>query len=387
MDRTEKYETSPEAPHNRLVEGSNPAGPIIPSETKRTKSIHTALLFLGLAFLVYLVWKVGGPHVLWQQLTSLGWGIVPLILSEGLANLAHTAGWRNCLSGPHRPPKLFTLFRMAMAGFAINYLTPTASLGGEVTKAALLASKGYGPEAVSSVLVDKLCLAVAHLVLVLAGSSMLFFRADLPLTLRVTILLSTLVLAGGIVGFLLLQKHGRIGALIRWTAARGLGGRLLERAAHQISAVDERLKAFYRESQGRALRSVGWHLLGHSMGIAQTWLFFHACKQPLPLSGVINASVLCLWFDLVTFAVPLNLGTLEGGRILALKAIGSSALHGMTYGVIVRTAQTFWVAFGLASYGWSIRQGDARMPISSKARPPYSRQEWPDRRELDRPLD
>ncbi len=59
-----------------------------------------------------------------------------------------------------------------------------------------------------------------------------------------------------------------------------------------------------------------------------------------------------MWFDLLTFAVPLNLGTLEGTRVVAFKAIGYSSLMGMTYGVATRLAQMSWAAFGLLSYAF-----------------------------------
>ena len=80
---------------------------------------------------------------------------------------------------------LLRLFRMAMAGFAINYLTPSASIGGEVSKAALLASDHKGPEAVSSVVMDKLCMAFAHLLLVVLGSLFLLWQVNLPVHLWV----------------------------------------------------------------------------------------------------------------------------------------------------------------------------------------------------------
>jgi hypothetical protein len=57
-----------------------------------------------------------------------------------------------------------------------------------------------------------------------------------------------------------------------------------------------------------------------------------------------------MWFDLLTFAVPLNLGALEGTRIVAFKAIGYTALAGMTYGIVIRLSQIFWTGFGLAAY-------------------------------------
>jgi len=57
-----------------------------------------------------------------------------------------------------------------------------------------------------------------------------------------------------------------------------------------------------------------------------------------------------MWFDLITFAMPLGLGTLEGSRIVALRAVGYNVLLGMTYGIGLRLAQIFWAVIGLANY-------------------------------------
>src|SRR3954467_6033725 len=103
------------------------------------KKLNAILLLAGLAFLSWLIWKTG-PRALWHQIGILGWGIAPLIAIEGLANLAHTIAWRHLVSRSERNIALSRLFRMAMAGYAINYLTPTASVGGEISRAALLAS-------------------------------------------------------------------------------------------------------------------------------------------------------------------------------------------------------------------------------------------------------
>ena len=48
--------------------------------------------------------------------------------------------------------------------------------------------------------------------------------------------------------------------------------------------------------------------------------------------------------------MPLTLGTLEGGRLLALKAVGSNAVFGMAFGVAIRIAQLFWACFDLVNY-------------------------------------
>jgi len=313
------------------------------------KKLHALLLILGVAFLAYLLSRIG-VRELWRELATLGWGLVPFILVEAVAEVVHALGWRHCLSGPHRRLPLFRIFRIRMAGYAINYLTPTAALGGEVTKAALLADNHRGPEAVSGVLLGKLCFAFGHLLFVVVGSIIILWSVHLPRALWAAMLFSSALMAAGIVGFLLLQKRGQLGVLVRGLAARKLGGRALQRASLRITEVDEALKAFHRERPHDLGLAVCWHLLGNALGILQTWLFFRLLDQPASFGVAASAWVLGMWFDLLTFAVPLNLGALEGSRIVALKAIGYSALLGMTYGVALRLAQLSCAAFGLVNY-------------------------------------
>jgi uncharacterized protein (TIRG00374 family) len=323
------------------------------------KKLHAVLLVLGVVFLAWLVWKIGARE-LWHELTSLGWGLVPLILCEGVAELVHTVGWRHCLSGPSRALPLARLFCIRMAGYAINYVTPTAALGGEVTKAVLLASNQPGAEAVSGVLIGKICFALGHLLFVALGSLVIVWRIKLPPTLWVAMLASSVLLAGGMITFLLLQKHGKLGVLVRWLAARKIGGRALQKFAGEITGVDEALKVYYRERPLDLALAIGWHLLGFSVGIFQTWIFFRLLHQNVALAVIAGTWFLGMWFDLLTFAVPMNLGALEGSRVVALKAIGYNALMGMTYGVALRLALLFWTGFGLVTYALLAAQAGER---------------------------
>lgn len=313
------------------------------------KKIHAVLFVLGVAFLGYLVWTIGWGE-LWHELTALGWGLIPLILSEGVGEMFHTVGWRHCLSGPHRLLPFPVLFGMRMAGYAINYLTPTAALGGEVTKVSLLAANHRGPEAVSGVLIDKVSFAFAHLLFVAVGAMFIVWRIKLPPVLWAALLFSGALVGSGVVALLLLQKYGKLGGAIRWLAGRKIGGRPLQKAAEEITAVDEALRVFYRERPLDLGLSMAWHLLGYSVGIVQTWLFFGLLKQHASLAVAAGTWFLGMWFDLLTFTVPMNIGSLEGSRIVVLKAMGYDSLLGMTYGMTIRLAQLFWSAFGLVSY-------------------------------------
>jgi glycosyltransferase 2 family protein len=312
------------------------------------RKLNITLLLLGLAFLGCLVWRIG-PGDLWRQVSALGWGVVPIILAEGAANLAHTVGWRHCLgaSGPSVP--LLRLFRIAMAGYSINYLTPTASVGGEASKVALLATSHPPAATVGSVFLDKLTTAMAHLLLVVPGSLFLLWQGNLPARWWSVMAVLTALVAGGMGVFLVLQRRAKIGGLLRWLADRGLGGQPVRQAARQVSMVDDVLERFYRERPGDLARSVGWHFLGHSAAFAHIWIFLFLLKHPAPLAAVAAAGFFSLWCDLLTFAIPLNLGALEGSRILALRAVGGNAALGLALGMAIRMAQLSWACYGLAA--------------------------------------
>ena len=144
----------------------------------------------------------------------------------------------------------------------------------------------------------------------------------------------------------MLQKYGKLGALVRWLAAQSWRSPAEKGLHRELTAGDEAMKQFYREQPWDLPLAVIWHLVGYSVGIAQTWLFFHLLRQEASWPVAAGVWFLGMWFDLLTFAVPLNLGALEGTRIVAFKAIGYTALAGMTYGIVIRLSQIFWSGFG-----------------------------------------
>lgn len=339
------------------------------------RRFNSILLVLGSTLLAVLIWTVG-PAELWRELRSLGWGLIPFVLSEGAAEMVHTLGWRHCLTGKLRSLNWFLLFRIRMAGYAINYLTPTASLGGEVTKTSLLASHAEVSQAASGVLIGKVCFGVAHILFVALGAIAIVHSVHLPLSLWITLVLSALLVGCGIVLFLLLQKHGKLGAPIRWLASKGIGGAALDKLASNVTAMDEELRAFHCKRPADMCLAVCWHLLGYSIGIAQTWFFLHLVQPPASLTVAAAVWFLGMWFDLLTFAIPLNAGSLEGSRILSFKLLSYAPALGLAYGIALRLAQIFWAATGLVFYGeFTARKGPPNSESETNKRSRADREE------------
>jgi hypothetical protein len=114
---------------------------------------------------------------------------------------------------------------------------------------------------------------------------------------------------------------------------------------------------------------VVWHLIGYSMGILQAWVFFRHVLPETPLLVAASVFLLGLWFDLILFAAPTNVGVLEWSRTVTVTAVGQQAMTGLTYGLAIRLAQLFWAGFGLLNYAWlaSPRQKSMPEPPASRA--------------------
>jgi len=222
--------------------------------------------------------------------------------------------------------------------------------------------------------IGKLSFGLAHLLFVAVASIVFLPVMRFPPALRTALVLGSATLAGGTVVFLLLQKHGKLGVFVRWLIARNILAKTLRGIVPTIDRVDKALKTFYRERPWDLARSVFWHLLGYVVGVFATWYFLFLLREDRGLIVAAQIWCLVLWFDLVTFAVPLNLGVLEGGRLVAFRVFGFGALPGMTFGMVSRVAQLFWAGFGLVNYALLIPRTRPRTR-PSHAPPEFSEQQ------------
>ena len=106
--------------------------------------LRLVLLALGVALLIGLV--VGhDPAAVFASLRQLSWRFVVILLFPAIPVMVFdTLGWRFTLPRAARTDAFDAMFGMRLAGDAINYLTPTAAMGGELVRYRLL-SRSHPP--------------------------------------------------------------------------------------------------------------------------------------------------------------------------------------------------------------------------------------------------
>jgi hypothetical protein len=178
------------------------------------------------------------------------------------------------------------------------------------------------------------------------GGGTVLLHAHLAPAAVAPMLFAAGALACGIVFFLRLQRRGKVGAFVRRLAG---GRRRWQTFAEQAAVMDDTLRTFYRDRKADFIRVMAWHMAGFAMGIAQVAWFLAQVDRHAGLAAIAGIWTLGLWFDLLAFAVPMGLGTLEGSRILAFAAFGFRALDGLAFGIALRIGQTLLAVAGLGA--------------------------------------
>jgi hypothetical protein len=104
------------------------------------RRVETILIVLSLAFYAWFLARFGPAHIL-SYLRLAGWGLALTISLEAVARFVNTVGWRVTIYD--FPPALgmAQLFFARIAGEAIDYITPSAQVGGQFIMAMMVRHK------------------------------------------------------------------------------------------------------------------------------------------------------------------------------------------------------------------------------------------------------
>lgn len=328
------------------------------------KVLHGLAFALGATLFLALLLRVG-PERLWQDAAVLGWGLVLIVAIEGVADLVHTRAWRSCFAPGHRPG-LFRLWWPHLAGAAINFVTPTATLGGEVVRGTLVPRNVPGTEATASLAINRLAATLSDVLLSLAGVGLLLVMVPLDLEVRIAVLAALSLFTAGVAGFLVVQRRGRLAVLLgeRRFLGRILGAARAERFAALAAEVDGRIATFHAERSADLAASVALHTLANTFGAVQLFVFLRllgAPSDPLTVALVFGVARV---LDLAAFLVPARLGVQEGARMVAMRLAGLDPSLGLLFSLVLRLEQVVWAGIGLVAYAALAAGRDTRMRLA-----------------------
>src|ERR1019366_1732017 len=126
------------------------------------RRVETIIVVLALAFYVWFLSHFGTREVI-GFVRLAGWGLVLTISLEAFARLANTLGWWVTIGSLGHGLRFRQLFAARIAGEAIDYVTPSAQLGGQFVMAMMVRRNLEMAAGLATVIIAALCEMVGQI--------------------------------------------------------------------------------------------------------------------------------------------------------------------------------------------------------------------------------
>jgi uncharacterized protein (TIRG00374 family) len=328
------------------------------------KTLPRALLVGGAALFVWLLFRIG-PATLAANVRLVGWKLV-FVLALGAVTLAlDTWGWRFTIPMEHRDVPFRSLAAMRLAGDAVNYVTPSAAVGGELVRIGLLRRFLPVTPAIASVVLLVITQFLSQVVFVAIGAVFCLPRlmkgrwaalALVPLAFLLAMLAGLIYLAIRSDGFRRIDRvTRRIGALRRFADAEN------------AEALDDAIFGAFRSRPADLALAVACFLGAWGVGVVEAYLILALLRASVSWGTALAIESLSVLIETALFFVPAKMGTQEGGKVAIFLALGLGAAKGFALGFVRRLRELTWAFLGLVSFAAMERTsaGEAGPPADS----------------------
>ncbi len=319
-----------------------------PSGSKVSRRTQVIFFLIGAVALTILVLR-SDPDQLWTDVASAGWAVPQIVAVYGIVYLLNTIAWR--LTMIEQPRLSFPrAYVINVAAFAMNYMTPFASIGGEPFKI-IAASQWMGTRnATASALNYRLIHMQAHLLVFLTGVALAFVLLPGGVIATPLLVLMAVVLVVFAALLFAVHREGVIEKLFDLAGRTPLLNRLARRLEPRRGAfmeVDRQLIAFHSASPGRYYGALAFEYGARVFSMLEFYFIARAVQHPVSfgtafLIGGFSSLVVNLFFFL-----PFNVGSKEGGLYFIFSTLGLPAGLGVAAAVLSRLRELSWIFIGL----------------------------------------
>lgn len=310
--------------------------------------IRLVFLAAGVVVLGGLLWHIGLFRI-WETVERVGPVAFCMILAPFLVvYLLDTYGWSLTLGPWAKRVGYVRLFMVRMAGEAINATTPTAMLGGEPMKAYLLTRYEIPMvEGLASVVTAKTIMTLAQILYMVLGlSATLWLVGGTGYNVLVAFV-SVGLLGFGVFLFLVVQRYGIGRGLLTVADTCRIRSQRLEVYRPRLLELDRTIRTFYGQRRRTFFLSMGVHFTAWLTELFEVYAILYFLGAEVGwLSSLSIAAMTALIKGSVSF-VPGGLGVQEGGYLVFLMALGYGEVTGITFAVIRRIREIFWILIGL----------------------------------------
>jgi uncharacterized membrane protein YbhN (UPF0104 family) len=312
------------------------------------RRIETLIVLLALGFYVWFLHRFGWADVL-HYVRVAGWGLLLTVALEAVARLANTLGWRVTIENCPRALGFGELFAARIAGEAVDYVTPSAQLGGQFVMAMMVRHKLPMAAGLVTVVVAALAEMLGQVGFITGGMlTVLPFEARFHHLLWPALGGLALAIAFA-AAFFYVQIKRPFSHLWRAAAHLDLSRIANDEMREAAAEADTLLLDFHARHRGRLAASCLCYLAAWSLGPLEIYILLLFLHEPATWQVAVLVEVLGQLIERATFMIPAKLVSQEGGKALVMAMLGYPADVGFAVGLLRRFKEMVWVFFGLSS--------------------------------------
>jgi uncharacterized membrane protein YbhN (UPF0104 family) len=330
-----------------------------------SKAYKALFMAIGIFSLGYMIYGTG-LLVIWENINRTGIWFLPVIGSWLVIYILNALAFRAIIREPQLPEtnmSFWSVLRLTISGYAINYITPFVALGGEPYRILELKPTLGIQKATSSVLLYSLMHMFSHVLFWLA--SIVLIVAVVPLSDVMLAGCGILLVVGLVLGywFINVYKKGFTVSTFRLLEKvpfiKHKAREFALKNAENLYEVDEQIRVLYSDRRNAFYASLFYEFAGRVIGCLEIYFTAHAIGMEMTLAQSLIVSSGSSLFANLIFFFPMQLGTREGGLALALRSVGLPAAQGIFIGVVLRIREIVWIMIGLALINKKTKSNDS----------------------------
>jgi len=317
----------------------------------KTKKYNTIFFVLGAIALCIMVYHIGLDAII-ANIQKTGWWFVAIIGIWLVVYVLNACSWRVILCDEHTPHVSFwNILKPTISGYAINYITPVVALGGEPYRILDMRRHVGSKKAMSSVFLYSMMHIMSHFLFWLSAAVLTVVWLRPAWAIIVVLGIVSLLCIVGIVFFLKAYRKGLLMKSIRLAGKMPYLKKWVQQfdseRLEKIEETDRQIAHLYTCRRMDFYKSLLLEYVSRVVSCLEVYFIVLALGMNLTfLDCVIIIAITSLFANLMFFA-PLQLGTREGGFLLAFQGISMPSGLGIYVSLITRIRETFWILIGL----------------------------------------
>jgi uncharacterized protein (TIRG00374 family) len=318
------------------------------------KKILIVLSLIGIFLFIHMIIRIGLDTV-WNTIKNISpENFVILMFLRFIYWYLRTLNWKLILEKCSITLPFWIIFKARVAAFSINYLTPSANIGGEATRVMVINNRTTH-NALPSVILDKTIELLATIFFVMAAVAIAIYRIPMPPVQKFIYAGFILVSVSAIIFILRKQRQGLLKWIIEKLGKLRISFGFIRNNMGKIREIDENISAFYKNSRKAFYAVLALYFLQMVVWTAE--IFFTLRFLGMTVSFLDSFLIVSLGsFAFIMPGLPGGIGVYELSYLAIFKLLGLDTTIGMALVIARRVIALIWAGAGLgllASFGIS----------------------------------